>query len=105
MFDRRELFVGSWNYDQRSLLINTEIGLLINDDALASQVARRFEEMTEPAAAYALFLRQGPGGKPRIAWRTEEDHQVVELAKEPSRGWWQRHWVRVLALLPLQPEL
>ena len=105
VFDRREFFAGSWNYDQRSLHINTEIGLLINDGVLASQVARRFEEMTAPAAAYSLFLKQDARGKPHVAWRTEEGHQVVELTKEPSRGWWQRLRVRVLALFPLQPEL
>jgi cardiolipin synthase C len=105
VFDRQRLFAGSWNYDQRSLLINTEIGLLIDDDALALQVARRFGEMTAPSAAYALFLTRDRLGTPRVAWRTEEGHQVVELAREPSRGWWQRQWVKVLALLPLQPEL
>jgi len=105
VFDRQRLFVGSWNYDQRSLLINTEIGILIDDGVLASQIARRFEEMTAPSAAYALYLSHDARGIPAVAWRTEEEHQVVELAKEPSRGWWQRLRVRVLTLLPLQPEL
>jgi len=105
VFDRQRLFIGSWNYDQRSLLINTEVGLLIDDAAIATQVARRFDEMTTPAAAYALYLTQDPQGRARIAWRTEEGRQVVELGKEPSRGWWRRHLVHVLALLPLQPEL
>lgn len=105
VFDRQRLFAGSWNYDQRSLLINTEIGILIDDGALASQVARRFEEMTAPSAAYALNLSQDSRGKSSITWRTEEERQVIELTREPSRGWWPRFWVRVLALLPLQPEL
>ena len=105
VFDRQRLFAGSWNYDQRSLLINTEIGVLVDDGALASQVARRFDEMTAPTAAYALHLSQDARGKPRVAWRTEDGHQVVDLAKEPARGWWQRLWIRVLTLLPLQPEL
>jgi putative cardiolipin synthase len=105
VFDRQRFFAGSWNYDQRSLLINTEIGILIDDGALASQVARRFDEMTAPSAAYALHLSQDASGKPIVAWRTEEGHQVVDLTKEPARGWWQRLWIRVLTLLPLQPEL
>jgi cardiolipin synthase C len=105
VFDRRRLFAGSWNYDQRSLRINTEIGVLIDDGVLASQVARRFDEMTAPSAAYALHLSQDRRGKPSVVWRTEEGHQVIELRKEPARGWWQRFRTRVLTLLPLQPEL
>ena len=93
------------NAHYSSLLINTEVGLLIDDDVLASQVARRFDEMIAPSEAYTLFLSQDPHGEPHVAWRAEEGHRVVELAREPSRGWWQRQWVRVLALLPLQPEL
>lgn len=105
VFDRQRVFAGSWNYDQRSLLLNTEIGILIDDGVLASQVARRFDEMTAPSEAYALHLSHDARGKPGVSWRTEEGHRVVELTREPSRGWWQRRWIQVLSLLPLQPEL
>jgi cardiolipin synthase C len=105
VFDRRRLFVGSWNYDQRSLRLNTEIGLLIDDGVLAAQVARRFDDMTIPGEAYMLFLEPGADGKQRVVWQTEEHRRVMVLRKEPSRGWWQRWSVKMLALLPLQPEL
>lgn len=36
LFDRRSLFIGSWNYDRRSRQINTEIGLVIDDAQLVS---------------------------------------------------------------------
>ena len=38
-------------------------------------------------------------------WNTEINHLPFETGREPSRGWWQRLRVRLLALLPLQPEL
>jgi putative cardiolipin synthase len=105
VFDRRRLFVGSWNYDQRSLRINTEIGLLIDSSDLASQVANRFAEMTRPQEAYRVVLKPNAHGRPSLAWDTEFNHQPAELRHEPSRGWWQRVRVHLLALLPLQPEL
>jgi putative cardiolipin synthase len=105
VFDDRRFFVGSWNYDQRSLRINTEIGLLIDSPELANQVAQRFRSMTAPAAAYRVVLHQSADGRKSLTWDTEIDHQNVELTKEPSRGWWQRSRERVLSLLPLQPEL
>jgi putative cardiolipin synthase len=105
VFDRRRLFVGSWNYDQRSLRINTEIGLLIDSSDLAGQVATRFAEMTRPQEAYRVVLEPNAHGKPSLAWDTEFNHQPVQLRHEPSRGWWQRVRVHLLTLLPLQPEL
>ncbi len=105
VFDRQRCFIGSWNYDQRSLRINTEMGLLIDDSLLAQELAQRFDDITKPAAAYQVVL--GPDGSqgPGLVWETEVDHQRVRLFKEPSRGWLQRGREKLLALLPLQPEL
>ncbi len=105
VFDRTRLFVGSWNYDQRSLRINTEIGVIVDSGELATQVATRFEQMTGPQEAYRVVLKTAAGQKPVLAWDTEINHRPVEVEREPSRGWWQRLHVRVLSLLPLQPEL
>ena len=103
--DRRHFFIGSWNFDQRSLRINTEIGLLVDSPELASQVARRFDAMTEPSAAYEVVLDPQTDRPDKLAWVTEIDRQKVWLKKEPSRGWWQRRRERLLEILPLQPEL
>ncbi len=105
VFDRQRLFIGSWNYDQRSLRINTEIGLLIDSPELAQQVVKRFEQMTVPAASYKLVLGTGALGRRRVSWDTEINHEKVELHREPSRGWWQRQKVRLLSILPLSREL
>ena len=105
VFDRRRCFIGSWNYDQRSLRINTEMGLLIDNAALAGDMARRFDAMTAPGAAYQVLLENDSSGKPQLVWETEIDHQPLRLFKEPSRGWWQRGREKLLALVPLQPEL
>jgi putative cardiolipin synthase len=105
VFDRRRIFIGSWNYDQRSLRINTEMGLLIENSQLAQDVAHRFEDMTKPAAAYQVVLDSESSKRPRLVWETDVDHQRVRFFKEPSRGWLQREREKLLALLPLQPEL
>jgi putative cardiolipin synthase len=105
VFDRHRLFVGSWNYDQRSLWINTEIGLLIDSPELAQQVVKRFEAMTAPTEAYQLILAKGALAGHRVLWETEINHENVQLHQEPSRGWWQRQKVKVLSWLPLSREL
>ncbi len=105
VFDRQRFFIGSWNYDQRSLHINTEIGLIIDSAELSGQVAKRIDAMMAPTAAYEVIIASDPPGHARLAWVTEIDHRKVTLTKEPSRGFWRKEGEKILSLLPLQPEL
>jgi putative cardiolipin synthase len=103
VFDRKRVFIGSMNFDQRSAKLNTEIGLLIDSPELAQQTAARFEAMTQPANCYSVAL--AAGGSPQLLWRTAENGKAVEYAVEPARDERQRFHVRLLSLLPLDQEL
>ena len=106
VFDRRRLFIGSMNFDQRSMHLNTEVGLIIDSPTLAQQAAARFEAMVQPANAYTLALRpNGAGGTSTLVWRTQEQGEAVEYDTEPARSGWQKFEVNVLAILPLDQEL
>lgn len=106
VFDRQRLFVGSMNFDQRSMHLNTELGLIIDSPALAQQVAARFEAMAQPANSYLLALRpNGAEGSQSLVWRAREDGKDVEYDTEPARSDWQRVKVNSMALLPLDKEL
>jgi putative cardiolipin synthase len=106
VFDRQKVYIGSMNFDQRSVHLNTEIGLILNNADLSQQVAARFEAMTRKESAYSVVLRARADGKrSHLVWQTVQDGHPVELDTEPSRGAWQRFKVRLLALLPLDPEL
>lgn len=105
-FDRQKLFIGSMNFDQRSMHLNTEIGLIIDSPELAQQIAARFEAMVQPVNSYRLALRQNDaGGSPSSVWHTQEDGKAVEYDTEPARSDWQRVEVNILSLLPLDKEL
>jgi putative cardiolipin synthase len=107
VFDRKALFVGSMNYDQRSKRLNTEIGLIIDSPELSHDIAVRFDELTQLDNAYALSL-EAPAGSakaPRLAWTTREAGTVVHRTTEPARNGWQRLKVKVLSMLPLDKEL
>ena len=104
VFDRKTLFIGSMNYDQRSRHLNTEIGLFIASPDLAKEAAKRFDELTRPEDAYALSLDQA-GGDPHLVWTTDLDGHTVRYTTEPARSEWQRIKVRLFSLLPLDQEL
>jgi putative cardiolipin synthase len=105
VFDRKQLFIGSMNFDARSGRLNTEMGLIIDSAELAQQEAGRFEAMTRPENAYSVALRPGSEQSPRLVWRTSEGGKPVEYDSEPVRSPWQRVKVKFLALLPLDSEL
>jgi putative cardiolipin synthase len=106
VFDRQRLFIGSMNFDQRSMHLNTEIGLIIDSPELAQQVATRFDAMVQPANAYKLLLRPKSEGKAsHLVWQTQENGKMVEYETEPARSNWQRVEVNLLSFAPLDKEL
>jgi cardiolipin synthase C len=106
VFDRRQIFIGSMNFDQRSKHLNTEVGLLIDSPDLAAQTASRFEAMSQIENAYELSLRPRDARRgTHLVWHTKENGLSVEYGEEPAQSPWRRLKVRFLSLLPLSREL
>ena len=106
VFDRKKVYIGSMNFDERSRILNTEVGLIIDSPELAQQAAARFDAIVAPANSYRVVLQaDGPGGTPHLYWRTEEGNRPVEYDVEPARSDWDRMKVEFLSLLPLKREL
>jgi len=106
VFDRSRIFIGSMNFDQRSMHLNTEIGLLIDSSVLAQQIAVRFDAMVRRENAYTLALRADAQGSGRhLVWLTREDGKDLALDTEPEREPFQRPWANVLSWLPIDREL
>jgi len=104
--DDNRLFLGSMNFDARSLKLNTEIGLLIDSPELTKQVNDRFDAIAQPANCYIPVL--GPPdatGKRQLVWKTEENGKMVELTAEPSRDLLRGVQAELLSLLPIDDLL
>jgi putative cardiolipin synthase len=102
--DRRYVFVGSMNMDQRSKLLNTEMGMIVDSPALAKAVADFFTTVTLPANAYKLSLENPDGtasGSGQILWHTVENGKPVTLTTEPGVGVAKRAELLLLKLLPI----
>jgi putative cardiolipin synthase len=99
VFDRRSIYAGSMNFDQRSRFLNTEVGVIIESPELAVQTAARFEAMTRPESAYAVSLQLGGTGK-GLVWRTLEHDKPVEYTREPSDSSQRRLEAEFLFFLP-----
>jgi putative cardiolipin synthase len=99
--DRRRVFIGSMNFDQRSLGVNTEIGIIVDSPALAEDVARRFDALVQPANSYHVTLAPGGG----VQWTTEEAGKAVRLRSEPDVDAARVALIDALSVLPIDSLL
>ena len=104
LIDRKTVFVGSLNLDPRSVELNTEIGLVVESEELAADLARSFDLLSSPTLSYRVAVERNPSGL-RLIWHGEEDGRALELYDEPGTHWWNRLVVCVLGMLPLQGQL
>ena len=98
--DRRRQFIGSFNWNQRSGNIDTEMGVVIDWPELAGRIAKLFHSL-ERDKSYELFLND----EGNLRWRGEENGQEVILSKEPQTSWWQRFSAGFLGTLPIKSQL
>ncbi|MHA1529318.1 MAG: phospholipase D family protein [Alphaproteobacteria bacterium] len=95
--DGRYIFIGSFNWDPRSLDINTEMGAYIDSPGLTGPALERFERAL-PTAAYRLHLT----GAGAIEWHALEDGQEVIYQDEPGASSWKRFTAGLYRLLPIE---
>lgn len=95
--DGRELFVGSFNFDPRSAELNTELGVVMRDSALAGQM-QRYLEAQMPRMAWQVSL----DADGRMRWTSVDAAGRPEVHdSEPDTPWYQRGLLRVVAWLPI----
>jgi len=100
VIDRQRVFVGSMNFDRRSLAVNTEIGVIIDSPELARIIAARFEAIARPENSYRLEL-QAAGTGYNLRWVTNLDGKQVSFDDEPDVDAGKRTLIQMLSLLPL----
>ncbi|MHC8364302.1 phospholipase D family protein [Pseudomonas sp. ZT5P21] len=82
IFDQQKSFIGSFNFDPRSVLWNTEVGVLVDSPELAAHVRKAAMEGMAPPLSYQVKLENE-----RIVWVTEDDGKMHTLTKEPGSLW------------------
>ena len=98
--DRERLFIGSFNWDPRSIAINTELGVVIDSPEMAGWAARVVHEEL-PEVAWELALDDGGG----IVWIDRDADEPLTHTREPRTSFWQRLGVRLMRLLPIEDQL
>ena len=99
--DSERAFVGSFNFDPRSALLNTELGFVIDSPPLARQIERAFDAEV-PQRAYTLAL----SANGEIEWRSSNAAAAglrpTVQTTEPGSHWWSRLGLKILSWLPIE---
>lgn len=102
VFDRKRIVIGSMNLDPRSMYLNTELGLLIESQKLASEVAESFDELADTNYSYRVEIDDESGG---LRWSGEENGVKTVYHHDPQASIWRRLAVRILDLFPIERQL
>jgi putative cardiolipin synthase len=97
IIDRDKVFIGSANLDPRSLRINTEMGFIIESEALNAQLRADVAPDFERSNAWELQLNE----EGDVLWVSDE----VTLSSQPAMSTMQRIEDWFFAHLPLEDEL
>lgn len=96
--DNQKLFIGSFNFDPRSAVLNTEMGLVIEHPILATKVHERFMDSIRDRAWKLRLDKWG-----RVNWieYAGEPGEIVHK-HEPRTRFIQRLLVRLVWRLPVE---
>ena len=100
LVDRKEVFIGSFNFDPRSANINTESGVIIRSPELAAQFADGIAGALSQQT-YEVYLN----GDGKLRWRGSRNGNDEILKKEPQTTWGQRFMAGLMRFMPIRGQL
>lgn len=104
--DSHEVFIGSMNMDERSRLLNTEMGIIVDNAPLAAAVERYFKNATQPTSAWRVMLDPTtPPAKATLRWQGEDDGRLVTHDSDPDATTGRKAEVGLIKLLPVESLL
>lgn len=98
--DDKYTFIGSYNVDPRSANINTELGVLIEDKALAKSFHNTFDN-SMLNVSYSVHLKDNE----QLMWQTHDDKtnkKLITLDKEPHMTFVNGLWLKIFSALPFK---
>lgn len=98
--DRKDVIIGSFNFDPRSIELNTELALIIHSPDLAAQVLQMFNDSISADSSYKVSLDDR-----LLTWQTKEKGKAKYYHREPKAGLWRRVQLLFISLLPIENQL
>jgi len=101
VIDEETLFVGSFNWDPRSISLNTEMGLVLTCPDLSKEIVHKVK-MNLPYKSYQLSL----DSEDDLIWtEAYRDKQASTYDSEPLASFWRKFQSWIAGLLPIESQL
>jgi len=95
--DTRSVYVGTLNLDPRSATLNTEVGILVDDEILSDNIQSAFlKDLSEGQFWEVKYNNEG-----NLSWTCNKDMTT----RPPARNMWQRIANFIYSFLPIQQQL
>jgi len=112
-FDREEVFIGSFNFDQRSANINTEVGIIYQIPGMAKFIGDNFFDVDINEFTYKveLVIEHGEDAdgfdevQETVIWVEKKDGKEYRYTKDPGTSGWRRFNEDVFSILPIESQL
>lgn len=96
--DGQRIFIGSFNFDPRSALLNCEMGFLIESPSMATRVHTAFDEKL---ASVSYQPELTPEGK--MIWHEPiGPNETRTYQEEPGAAWAQQIMLTIIGVLPVE---
>lgn len=100
VIDNKYTFIGSLNLDPRSVIENTEVGVVIHQDKLASLLHATFDTQILKHAFELQLVNK------KLVWRKHQPNgQVKEYYSEPYSSFWDKISQFFMSLLPIESQI
>jgi putative cardiolipin synthase len=96
--DRSRVFVGSFNFDPRSLALNTEMGLVIDSSKLAGALS---DSVDREVARTCYEVRLAANGRD-LEWVEQTPQGERRFDTDPETGFFRRLGVGLMSILPIE---
>ena len=112
VFDRKEVYIGSFNFDPRSAKINTELGVVCDIPEMAQYIASTlFDEkiqQTTYKVELVIEIEDVDGIEvpmEKVVWIETENGKEIRHTTQPETSVWRRFNENVYSVLPIESQL
>lgn len=99
-FDRRYVFIGSFNLDARSVALNTELGVYFESPRYAVRLSDEFDRIAIEKGYRVTLDDSG-----NLQWTTMENGKEVTYHSEPETGFWKRFGAGFMSIFVPESQL
>lgn len=104
VLDRDQVFIGSLNLDPRSVVENTEIGIMLTSESVAEKMAEGFDRVASEAC-FRLELTTDGDGFEYISWHGYQNGQEHIWNFDPHTSFLRRFGIGLVSFLPIESQL